>query len=848
MTQSSFAVHLGGGLYLESDGSLTQGTPATDAVYQAPFKLPIDPKKAKDAMEGVQKALKDVNKDPAVLEKFAEFGFDYRLLDLLSGVGKIAGIVAPYLAVIAIAYDLLRIFGVFKSGPSAFEELMKQRFDELEKNVESIKVMIQLKDLRTGRLGVENFLTDVSSYVKTSMNAELSVAQLEADRLRLLGIHDSKSEQVALLLDQATWISNFDREQYTRVWPLMQGILHTLPGAVGAPPQRADLPPDGSLTFDHRLMVPLACYAATVYLTCIRAIIPEHRSTGEFRDKLRLFAVKLDDLAQHMRTFGLARTIYKKEHFGFPTLLRQDEVELTQLFPPKFKVSSQCNRFAVGAMDLRYGDDRFFGPFLDELWRAEFYGQSHPPKHGGMNFRWVPPAQIVPGPFAGTFEITNAQECADAANAQSEKDYADLLSVSGYTELVRLAALMRSESTEPLYSQTVSTTKPQLFRDPQAQTSVVIESAPIFGTGVITSPAIREPQDCVATLGVGTQPIKRARPANYRVILRTLRNRSLSRYSSPEYADFNRPFYIRDPSDARCMVLDVFESDAELDHQVLMTGPSPRDMPRHAEGVIQLKAHTYDWWIPVKPPFQIGVDFSSTMAERRAVGWAQSTKATSAPPAVFSGAQPGPRPLPILSDQLISASDRVSGYDDIIPSLFWQSGEQTWEGQTRDPKEKTVEIEYTLKWVGDRLSLRLKNNPADRNYVVFLVLEETLSTGHVLHTATPIPVNGQLTYVPQKYFDEESAAWARAAKAIADFNRRFSESHDLIDPNPPDPVLGWLRPGDLTTAASVQRFVELAEQHQPELLRAVLGDVERTAALARLAQAGSPAAVGYQSR
>src|SRR5678816_4206642 len=97
---------------------------------------------------------------------------------------------------------------------------------------------------------------------------------------------------------------------------------------------RADMPPDGSTPFDHRLMVPVASYAATGYITGIRGIIPEHRSSGEFRQKLKNFAIQLDELAQGMRTFGLARTIYTKAHFDSPMFLGPQDLSLIHISEP----------------------------------------------------------------------------------------------------------------------------------------------------------------------------------------------------------------------------------------------------------------------------------------------------------------------------------------------------------------------------------------------------------------------------------------------------------------------------------------------------------------------------------
>jgi hypothetical protein len=343
---------------------------------------------------------------------------------------------------------------------------------------------------------------------------------------------------------------------------------------------------------------------------------------------------------------------------------------------------------------------------------------------------------------------------------------------------------------------------------------VTIESAPIFLTGVIKSSAQREPQRCFATLRMGTQPIKRARPAEYKIKLRTL-SRTPS-YPIQDYANFYRTYYTRDVSDPRFLKLTIFQGSYSLDEKLLMEGSSPRDASRHAEGIVTLKAQTFDWWIPVKPPFHIKTDFARTMADMRAAGWGQAK-----PKAASRAAILPPPGSPVMSgDVLTPATEFKFEYGDLNPKLFWQSGDQDWEGQIRAPNEIDVKIDYKLDWMGDRLDLQIRNDTADRNYVVFLVLEEMLvGTGNVLHTAVPIPVNGQLTYVPQKYFDEETAARASAARAIADFNERYSKSRQ---PGPSDPVVGWLRPGDLVTDSSVERFVSLAQQHQPELLNTVI--------------------------
>jgi hypothetical protein len=64
--------------------------------------------------------------------------------------------------------------------------------------------------------------------------------------------------------------------------------------------------------------------------------------------------------------------------------------------------------------------------------------------------------------------------------------------------------------------------------------------------------------------------------------------------------------------------------------------------------------------------------------------------------------------------------------------------------------ETTVRMQVTLDWQGEHLRVVIKNRPEDRNYVVFLVVEETFGSiepdevaPKVLHTALPIHINGR---------------------------------------------------------------------------------------------------------
>jgi hypothetical protein len=99
-----------------------------------------------------------------------------------------------------------------------------------------------------------------------------------------------------------------------------------------------------------------------------------------------------------------------------------------------------------------------------------------------------------------------------------------------------------------------------------------------------------------------------------------------------------------------------------------------------------------------------------------------------------------------------------------------------------------------------------------------------------------LPVNGLLTYVPQQFFDDEFRANALTARTIYDLMGRYIPSSDDI--GPPGP-LGWLRPGDLVSRTAMERIVESARQHRPDLFRLMVETIE---ASQRAAQTASSSA------
>jgi hypothetical protein len=152
--------------------------------------------------------------------------------------------------------------------------------------------------------------------------------------------------------------------------------------------------------------------------------------------------------------------------------------------------------------------------------------------------------------------------------------------------------------------------------------------------------------------------------------------------------------------------------------------------------------------------------------------------------------------------------------------LGWEDGAQTWVGRHREMAEASIQVHVKASWQADKLQIAIDNNrPEDRNYVLFLVVEETFGSietdeqaPKVLHTAFPIAINGQLTFVPQSFFDEESAASSK----LKDFLSHYAAS---AKPKVGDPVERSARLGELATDAGVERFTAALHQFEPDELK-----------------------------
>ena len=845
MADPTYALHLGNGVYLDSNGNITHGAEPAPIIYQAEFKLPIDPKKAADALKSVADTLSGVDKSEKVIKDIKEvYEFLFKvsetvdadaLLGMLSVIGKIAGTIAPVILVASFAIDLARVFKIFGGDePTAFQRLVEKRFADVDAQFAAIAQSDQGMNMIQGRVATSSMFADATDYVNRLNNTNPNPAELEALSINLHGSINENRTGLLTLLDLQSWLTLFNPSKHSQIWGLMQHQLFFMPGSAVAAPVPARLPAGPSNQFDHRLMVPLASYAAESFLAALRALAPEYRSTGDFRETLHIFAEDIAKLAEKMRSDVLARTIYTAEDFR--VLLDPFDVIHDAFSHEPVAMSPSCSRFPVGALDLRYHDNFFFDSFIATLVRLEFFGWPTTTKKAMMDFRWLPPARLVvshgPNNEFNGFHITNPEECAAAANAQSESDYADLLAVSGYPQLLQLAMLLRHETTDPNVSQTVQILNPIIARRSLASKTVTIESEPVPFAPKITASALREPQRCSATVEIWTQPLKRILPVEYVVRLRTLKSiwGTPKRWREPVYSAFQFLHYEPDLNDPNFLELIFDERDAAVDATKPLTeGHSPQGESVSRQDTVTLKAHTFDWWIPVRPPYSLTVPLDTTAKSLRGMG-RPTTVTDTGQPRTAADFRPDP-------SARFATSERIQ-LDGSVPQLAFLDGSQNWEGEHREPKETDVTLTYHLTWDGDRMHIKLEADPTDRNYVVYIVIEEKLQggKGNILHTAMPVPMNGQLTYVPQSFFDAEHAAIDKAAKTAAEFNRRFSQSATV---GPSDPVVGSLRPGDLASITGLSKVLALAKRNEPELLREVEASLEDSPGTDCVLEAGS---------
>ena len=820
MSDPVYVIRLGSGMYLDDHGALHQGAIPDVPSYTLPggvFAAANEAGKLAKTFKDIGDALPSESDGPKYTKfaaKLSDLGLPGNdMAKLLGVVGKIAETVGTVFVVVGVVVAAAKLLGMFNEGPSPLEVLVKARFDALDREIRALHALAFQKDLGHQRDALAAARSTVQSFVSQRDSGTMTAAQIE-NRLQTLITDLSllSANQIVALLDPITYTVLFDADEYLKVWPWIAGHLFRVPA--GSPPQMATFPAVNAPFFDHRLAVALAPQAAQTFLVLVRSLSPEFRTTGDFRPTLRDFADKLTGMAEAIRNTAIARTIYTEGDFGF---LIDDFFVVDPLPGITIPVLKPDYNLVVGAMDLCNHNDAFF----PDVVKGAALPAPGPSRRGSLDFRWQPPAKLVRVPISSglvhsdgspviQYRITNPKECADAANDLSLQDYSDVLLSSGYLTIVQLAAQMRHAATQPDKSETVHGDV-LLQRLPQPGMEVTVVSGPgpiLFSkSGEIKAQAWREPQKVRAFAAGTSQQIPRTAPLiHYRVLLRTLSSALPPRgWGEPDYDAVQSVSYMDDPLHPGFQRLMLSTSFAAVLQEEVLAEGSTQTEARHVDRTLDFKAHTFDWWIPVQPRHGVSDVAFVTAADNHVFGNGQPRPAG-----------PGPRPIQKFT---LSGSDSmdIASAASVVLGLGWEDGAQS-EGHHRETLETTVQMRVKLDWHGSNIRVSIENRPQDRNYIVFLVLEETFGSVEsdeqapkVLHTAFPIAINGQLTYVPQSFFDEEAEASGK--------QRAFAQKYAVsVNPGPGEPVFGKVSVRELTTEAGVERLAAALRQFKPEVL------------------------------
>ena len=790
MNIPDFAINLGNGLFIDSSGKLTSTVPDNIPQFSTSQPLPIPREAVHDVFGAVGSVLPQLEKVGATLQIkdedfFKALGLTKELIETFGKVGEIVKTVAMCIPYVNIAVALFEVLGAF-NGADPLKMLIEDEFKRLHERLDEADRVKVDNYVAFCRSAFDPALTAVAQYQTVLSKPKAYRAPGEAEDKRKVA-QDRLFEVQEKLTDALlhSWALPLNTLDYFNWWQYMQESLHTVPTS-GAP-RPAHFPAE-RLVFDHRPMVQMLVYGIQVYVTLIKAVIPEHRTTGQFHTALREAASKLSAQMEKMREQTLARTIYKA---GVPAFKQTNR---------------QFFLLAVGAMDLRNDTDDYF--------RMARYAPSYQPaldRRGTLYGAWTLAPAI---PNRGSRVEVDGDEwwtinpaAVELANKQSERDYAALLTRSGYFTLAHLEALMRHLSTEPDRSETVTATA-ETWRKPLPATSARVENDQIPFSPPIVATASREPQECKAYVTLTTQPLPNDSAIGYRIRLLTLPD---GRTETP-FDWYVWTSYEPDGPRNRKLVVNVNDG-MPLDpvgnnERLLVDSISPAN-PVQKKGVVTLTADTFDWYI-ARPHDPLA---SARIQDLVKLGVAAGTGA---------GAKPIPMPPPAPGGEKSLTAARIAESVDIgITGAYgWDEGGQTWKGEKREWQRKQVQIDYELYWHEDRLSLTLKARPQDRNYVVYLVVEEFLARSKQwLRTPVRIRFNGQLTYVPQSFFDAERKAMDHANGILKRIEKNYSVSRR---PGPADPVLGSLRPGVRSSVEGMQEFLDAARQHAPEIVEAVL--------------------------
>jgi hypothetical protein len=470
--------------------------------------------------------------------------------------GKVADVAAMAVTLVGMAPAALKIaqlVGFLKESKSV-EQLAQEILTKLtvvqnmvsELQGSTVKVVLETSIAKVGALRDQVGTTH-------GFLIHHEVAERKAMRATMLAKVDELDTEVRAVLSSSRWELINQATQYNGSWGFMtntEEVKLTNAPWWGSPRfvprvQLADdgrswvpavYPPAFALRFDYRGALPLALQSIMSYITALTTAEPEFRSTMYGRPALLAFAGSVDVLMRKMRACIL-RSEYSAYHFGFAghrdDIVSVDPDGIFGPAPAQLHFRQPHFYWQVGSIDLCAHTDGYFNELALALSRAN--GSQPLPttsyKLGTLDFDWLPPApdpvlvpdnsprQPVP-PNPPHWELRNAQECADAANRQSEQDYITTLQASGYFQLAQLHATLLHLGTDPEISETVSGhVRRSRRRLNTTDVQIVGISGPFCSPPETLAAGKRDEFECRSTVTLTLQQPDRVNPIPTRILL-----------------------------------------------------------------------------------------------------------------------------------------------------------------------------------------------------------------------------------------------------------------------------------------------------------------------------------------
>jgi hypothetical protein len=847
----SFAVHIGGGTYLDADGKIVFGAPTGAQIYEAPGGFRLDTKKVQDAFKDLSGMLPA---DDDAKKKWQEWGVPAAVVDFLGKIAGVASIVATAISVYVWAIGvLIKIMDLMTGDEGMSPELAKTLYDIKNQlrgfeQIDRADKMIAMHSQFNGRVNQMHGLLTQLAIEKSSGAGRAGIfGQMRA-------IVDELAVPLSDVCDQE-WAVTYDADAY-KGRGFASGLL-VFERSDGSTPVVPMAPPTVT-HFDYRLGVPMLLYAATTYAALAQVAMPWFRSAGFYAAQLRETADAIDRFVIRMQDESLARTQYVPE-----TVLQQRSWSVFEVpMGGGPKGWDPYPTYAVGAFDLvRYDDS-----FLWERFGAEFQAGADTGPRGLFNYHWYTPLQDL-------------DEVAVAANEQAKQDYANLQVATGMFRLVSTAAWLRFLSTPPDRSQTVSgwASDTRSYVDESATTA---KSPSIFPVGVIESPATLKRYNARSRVRITTQEPGYVPAFRYRIVLRTLRSQTGQEgWHNQDYVgDVWRADYEKTAADPRLNRLRTeFHENSVLSEIVLYENPSSTELVQRT-GERTIQASTFDWYVPIVSPWGRYAE-TSTYAEVAKLAGSGGKKTMAAPGSVsihLMGMDPlsPPAASEVTRDGVRSQSleltrrevppemhvmggaGPLAAYtDDLsdIGEVFALPDVSLDKAERRHVRTEEVSLSWQLDWKAEQLEIRLFGKPGNRAFQVYVVIEETVYSGEKIsdniadpfnnqqlleqiHTPFVAEMVNQLVLVPESFFDEERKAIVQGAKMWHEFIRRFAESRPI---GPGDPIefldrsiraMAVRSQSTSTLAATIDERVEFARREAPELWEAVLREAQRETA------------------